>query len=213
MLGINFDYKLKFTNHIDEICMKRSRKLNAQARIAAYIGIRKRRTLMNAFFKSQFNYCPMTGMCCNRSLNNNIDRLHKRSLRIVYSNKTSDFSDLLEKDCSTSIQYQNIRQLATEMFKVSKGLCPEIVKGLFQFRNDLPYNLRQRSQFHILFVRTVFSGTESIKFLGPKIWELMPDEIKELESLWKFKRAIKLCKLTCCLCRLCKQYFYGIGFL
>ena len=66
------------------------------------------------------------------------------------------------------------------MFKVSKGLCPEIVKGLFQFRFDIPYNLRQRSQFHIPSVRTVFSGTESIKYLGPNFWKLTPDEIKEL---------------------------------
>ena len=125
----------------------------------------------------------------------------------------SDFSELLEKDSSVSIHYQNIRQLATEMFKVSKGFCPEIVKGLFQFRNEIPYNLRQRSQYHITPVRTVFSGTESIKSPGPKIWELVPDEMKELGSLWKIKRAIKLWKPTSCPCRLCKQYFYRIGFL
>ena len=99
------------------------------------------------------------------------------------------------------------------MLKVSKGLCPEIVKGLFQFRNDIPYNLRQRPQFHIPPVRTVFSGTESIKFLGPKIWELMPDEMKELESLLELKRVIKLGKPTSCPCRLCKQYSYSIGFI
>ena len=81
-----------------------------------------------------------------------------------------------------------MRQLATEMFKVSKGLCPEIVKGLFQFRNEIPYNVRQRSQFHIPPVRTVFNGTGSIKFLGPKILELIPDGMKELESLWQFKK-------------------------
>ena len=50
MLGTtNFDYKLKFTNHIDEICKTASRKLNALARIAPYMGIRKRRTLINTF--------------------------------------------------------------------------------------------------------------------------------------------------------------------
>ena len=113
-------------------------------------------------------------MCCNRSL----------SLKIFFCDKTPDFSELLEKDGSVSIHYQNIRQLANEMFKVSKGLCLQIVKGLFQFRNEIPYNLRQRSQFHILPVRTVFNGTDSIKFLGNKIWDLIPDEIKELESLW-----------------------------
>ena len=108
-----------------------------------------------------------------------------------------------------SIHYQNIRQFAN-MFKVSKDLCPEIVKGLFEFRNEKPYNLRQMSQFYILTLR---KGTKSIKFLGPKIWELIPDEMRELESLWEFKRAIKLWKLTSCPCRLCKQYFYRIGFL
>ena len=51
MLGINFDYKLKFANHIEEICKKASQKLNALARIAPYVVIRKRRTLMNALFK------------------------------------------------------------------------------------------------------------------------------------------------------------------
>ena len=69
MLDINFEHKLKFTNHIDEIYKMVSRKINALARIASYMGIRKRRNLMNAFFKSQFNYCPLMWMCCNRSLN------------------------------------------------------------------------------------------------------------------------------------------------
>ena len=49
ILGINFDYKLKFTNHIEEICKKASRKLTALARIAPYMSICKRRALMNAF--------------------------------------------------------------------------------------------------------------------------------------------------------------------
>ena len=99
------------------------------------------------------------------------------------------------------------------MLKGSKGLCLEIVKRLFQFRNEIPYNLRQRSQFHIPHVRTVFNGTGSIKFLGPKIWELTPNKMKEPESLWQFKRAIKNWKPTSCPCRLCKQYFYRVGFL
>ena len=118
MLGINFDYKLKFTSHIEEICKKAPRKLNALARIASYMSIGKRRTLMNVFFKSQFSYCPLIWICCNRSINNKIDRLHKRSLRIVYSNKTSDFGELWEEDGSVSIHFQNIRQLAIKILKV-----------------------------------------------------------------------------------------------
>ena len=67
------------------------------------MGIRKRRILINTFFKSQFNYNPLIWMCCNRSLNNKIDQLHELSLRTVYSNKASDISELLEKDGSACI--------------------------------------------------------------------------------------------------------------
>ena len=51
MLGINFNYKLKFTNHIDKICKTASQKLNAIAKIAPYMGICNRRISMNTFFK------------------------------------------------------------------------------------------------------------------------------------------------------------------
>ena len=55
LLGITFDWKLKFNNHIKDICQKTSQKLNALARLAPYIETTKKRILKNAFFKSQFN--------------------------------------------------------------------------------------------------------------------------------------------------------------
>ena len=94
-----------------------------------------------------------------------------RSLRIVYNDKTC-FSELFEKDGSVSINYQNIRQLSIEMFKVSKGLCPEIVKGLFQFRYDIPHNLRQRCQIHIPLVRTVLVVQRVLNILVLKFGNL-----------------------------------------
>ena len=53
------------------------------------------------------------------------------------------------------------------MFKVSRGLSPNIVNELFQIREQ--NELRQRSQFQIPVVYSVFNGTESLKFLGAKI--------------------------------------------
>ena len=65
------------------------------------------------------------------------------------------------------------------MFKVSGGLNPEIVNELlFQVTQQIPYELRQRPQFQIPSFHSVFSGTESLKFLGPKIWALVPNEMK-----------------------------------
>ena len=63
------------------------------------------------------------------------------------------------------------------MFKVSRCLSPEIFDELFQFREQIPYELRERPQFQIPWVHSVFSGTENLKFLGPKRWALMSREI------------------------------------
>ena len=121
-----------------------------------------RKILMNAFFRSQFNYCPLIWMCYNRSLNHKINPLHERCLRIIYSDKKSKFDELLDKDESVSIHHQNIQKLGIEMFKVLNGENPQTVNEIFRIRDGTSYELRQRSCFHIPSVNTVFSGTESI---------------------------------------------------
>ena len=140
-------------------------------------------------------------MCCNRSLNTKINRLNERFLPIVYNDKKSNFNELLVKDGPVSIHHQNLQKLTVEIFKVSRGLSPEIVNQLFQYREQISYELRQRSQFQIPWVHSVFSGTENLKFLGPKIWVLVSNEMKQLESLGKFRHAIKQWKYTSCPCR------------
>ena len=134
LLGITFDCKLKFNKYIEDIWQKVSQKSNALAKLAPYMATTKRRILVNAFFKSQFNYFPLVWMCCNRSLNTKINRLHERCLWIVYNDIKSSFNELLVKDNSVSIHHQNLQKLAVEMFKVSRDLSPEIVNELFQFR-------------------------------------------------------------------------------
>ena len=74
--------------------------------------------------------------------------------------------------------HERYSQLATEMIKLVKGLCSEVMKRLFQYRNEIPYNLRQRSRFHIHPGLAAFCGTESITFLRRKIWKLIPGKLK-----------------------------------
>ena len=52
---------------------------------------------MKAFANSQFGYCPLISMFHDRTLNKRINRIHERALRIVYRNKTSNFTGLLQK--------------------------------------------------------------------------------------------------------------------
>ena len=96
-----------------------------------------------------------------------------------YNDEKSNFTEQLVKDGSASIDHQNLQKLAVEMLKVSRGLSPQIVNELFQFREQTPYELRQRSQFQISFVHSVFSGIDSLKFIGPKNLLVASNEIKQ----------------------------------
>ena len=60
LLGIDIDCKLRFENHINYICSKARAKIKALARKAPFLNKRKRKLLMNAFFKSQFSYYPLS---------------------------------------------------------------------------------------------------------------------------------------------------------
>ena len=76
LLGVIIDSELKFENHITEICLKVSKKINALCRISSFMSLEKRRTLMKAFIESQFNYCPLIWMLRSRALNNKINHIH-----------------------------------------------------------------------------------------------------------------------------------------
>ena len=100
------------------------------------------------------------------------------------------------------------------MFKVNRGISSSIVKGIFKPRDEHPYNLRCISQFSAPLVSTVFHGTKTISFLGPKIWSLLPQNFKKIDSLENFIILIKKCeKPEKCACRLCKVYIKNVGFL
>ena len=203
LLGITIDSNLSFNTHINNLCKKASAKLNALARISGYMNLPKRRMIMKSFITSQFGYCPLIWMFHSRAVNNKFNSIHERALRITYNDSKSTFEELLSKDNSVSIHLRNLQALATEMYRIKNDMAPELLNALFQNRT-LPYNLRTNSSFSVRQVHSAYHGTESLSFLGPKIWELVPEDIKQSESLEIFKNKIKKWVPLKCPCRLCR---------
>ena len=74
-------------------------------------------------------------------------------------------------------------------------------------------NLRNNTSLKIGNLKTAYYGTESLTNLGAKIWDLLPNEYKELKSLSMFKSSISNWVTDECPCRMCKNYFANIGFI
>ena len=131
---------------------------------------------------SQFSYCPLVWMCHSRTLNNKINKLHERALRLVYGDRQSTLEELLNIDKSITIHHINLQVLARELFKVHHGLAPELMNNMFKKINVM-YYFRKNSTFETRNIKSVYYGSEKISFLGLKVWGLLPSNIKDSENL------------------------------
>ena len=96
--------------------------------------------------------------------------------------------------------------------KVINNIASTIVSQLFSFSN-INYNLRSGSQFHHSSAKNVWNGLETISYLGPKIWNMVPAEMKQKSFLFSFKGEIKKWIPKNCPCRIYKKYLAGVGYI
>ena len=111
---------------------------------------------------------------------------------------------MLEKNGSVSIHKRNLRFLGCEVFKVKRGMVPDLIKELILPNRQRWYELGSNPDFAVPIVKSVQKGLEILSYLGPKIWELPPLEIKERDNFSQFKVKIKKWNLQNCSCRLSK---------
>ena len=109
--------------------------------------------------------------------------------------------------------FWNLRALATEMCKIYHGISPTIMNEIFTVRNRNHYNVPDWTYFDVTKVRTVNHGSVSIRYLGSKIWKIIPAHAKELYTMDKFKIAIKKWKPESCPLVPCKVYLQNIGYI
>ena len=217
LLGAIIDCDISFKKHTTIICKKAGKKLNALARLCNILPSYKQRVLMKAFVMSQFSFSPLLSMFCNRSLNSKIDSLHFRSLRIVYNDDLSSFDELVSKDKSVRVHHRNIQFLAIEMYEVELGVAPSFMSDIFKIRDISTDSIIRRQRSPLEFYnydipKSFLYGEEMLRSLGPKVWHILPSDIKSLQNLVIFKNRIKLWIPKNCPSRLCKPYIANLGF-
>ena len=102
---------------------------------------------MKAFIASGFGYGLLVWMVHCKKLNSWLNKLHERALRIVYQDYASSFTELLEKDNSTTIHNRNIHLLATKLFKVKNGLSPPFMNDILLENAQHYYDLTKNTEF------------------------------------------------------------------
>ena len=139
-------------------------------------------------------------MIHGRIMNNKINKLHERARRLVYNNDNLTFQKLLDFDNSMTIHQRNLQKLASEIYQVKNNLLSQHMQELF-IEHTAIHDIRNKRCWEFPNVKTVCYGKESVRYRGPKTWEMLPNDIKSAKTLEEFKMKIKTWKTSNCTCR------------
>ena len=162
LLDITIDSNFTFEKEINELCKKGNLKWHALTRCAKFMSTEKRRLIFKAFIIFQFSYCPLVWMFHTKQLNNRINSLHEKALRVTYQDRNSSFIKLLNLDKWVCIHYRNTKYLLTEIHKVKIGLSPPIMSDIFSLSENSSYNLRCGVTVNRRNLRTTKFGFEAV---------------------------------------------------
>ena len=203
LLGIEIDNKLSFDKHISTLCKKASNQLNAIGRIQNYMGFKEKEVLINSFVYSNFNYCPLVWHFCSSKSLNKIEKIQERALRLLHNDFVNDYSRLLEKSGKSTMTIKRLRCLALEIFKTLNDQNPNYMKEIFSRNTN---HTHRPLDIKVNYKNTTKFGINSLRSLGPHIWNSLPKFVKEETNFEKFKEFINDWFGLKCKCNMCKFF-------
>ena len=179
-LGVTIDNKLDWSSHIDKLTKK----------VASGIGPIKR-IRHQALIQPHFKYCNIVWGNGGITLLNKIQELQNRAARVLtYSNYDADAGHLFELLGWKNLASQQKIQRATMVYKSLHGLAPDYLCSKFE-RQETAYNLRDsENKLNVSLPRTNYFKN-SFSYSGATLWNSLPRNIRQAESLKLFKRLIK----------------------
>ena len=147
-----------------------------------------------------------------KTLNNKISRIHERALRITYKDMGYNFDQMLLRDSAVPIHIRNLQLLMIQVYKTKWELNSIFMKEIFIEKHST-YGLRSCYNLLLPQARTTHYGLETVSLLGSRLWQALPNNMKQSDTLSSFKRRIKSWKGEECNCRLCRPLLAQVGCL
>ena len=120
-----------------------------------------------------------------------MEKIQKISLRIFLEDYESDYGTLLQKAKMQTLHAGRIKTFATEICKTLHSLNPRYIREICKENNTGRRQLRSKYNLTVQRYNTVTFGRNSLRILGPKIWNHCPREFKTAEDLKTLKVLLK----------------------
>lgn len=191
-LGVFIDENLDWKHHVFQMSNKLSRSIGLLNKTKFVLSKDSLKTLYNSFILPSLIYCNIIwGGACYSTLHR-LFMLQKKAVRIINHSKYRDSTGPIFKSLEIITLFDIHKlQIALFMYNAKNKLLPNQSVHFLTFSNaENRYVFRSKSDFCILPYKTKARET-FVAVAGPRLWNLLPDKIKNVNSLILFKRELK----------------------
>lgn len=188
-LGLTIDNRLSWQQHTKNVCASFSKKVAVLKRIK-FLPKPVLQTIYYRTILPSVLYGIVVWGSCSPSLLEDIDRIHLRATKIIYSLPRDIHStDVRNLPLWTPIIQFYIKRLLTISFNIYNDTCIDPLRDLI-VRSTSNYNLRKFANLEVPSPRTEI-GRSSFKHRAALCWNLLPNSCKRSSSLGYFKKFLK----------------------
>ena len=198
-LGVIIDNKLSFREHIKTLYKNAAGKLNALKRLGSYLNEETRKYYTNAYVISAFNYSSLVWHFCGLTEIHRMEKVHQRAIRFIYDDQTTAYHQLLDTHDLATLYTKRLRLICCEIYKTKHQLNPGYIKDILAPRPS-SYPSRKLDDLYVPSANQQSFGYNSFRIERPKLWNTLPDSVKNAKDIDTFKLNIKKVKLPSCRC-------------
>ena len=192
-LGLQIDKHLTWDSHVNSITKKVVSALVMLKRIKRLVPYKNLISVYKSTIEPYFDYCSTVWNSIGSELSSKLQRLQNRAARIITGARyTKRSKEVLSRLGWQTLKQRRLEQTAIMMFKISNKMTPNYLEEMFQrdFGSKV-YDLRSSDRNYVLPKNRTDYYNKSFAFTGAKVWNSLPNDLKQITSLETFKKRLK----------------------
>ncbi len=192
-LGVLFDSNLSFESHVSSICKTVFFHLKNISKLQPILSTSNAEMLIHAFMTSRLDYCNALLGGCSARLINKLQLVQNAAARVLTRTRKYDhISPVLSTLHWLPIKHHIDFKILFITYKVLNGLAPQYLSELLSHYSP-PRSLRSQNSGCLIILRISKStaGGKSFSYLAPKLWNNLPNTVREADTLCQFKSRLK----------------------
>ena len=195
-LGVTFDEVLSWRLHINKVIGCAISRFKDLSRYKRFLNFNARKILADALVLSYFNFCDVVYMNLDEYLKKRIQKVQNLCLKFIFNIKKGvrwSSAELRKEIKWLSMNDRRTLDGLSLLFKILKGDAPEYLKDLFTLNSELSEIETRSCNRNIWIPNQPISAIhrKSFRFAIPRIWNNLPDNLKNFQTVNTFKKHIK----------------------